>query len=56
MFYWIYDILPWRRMASGETLLRVFRGEGRMLVCTTPFWRYRIMQDRANRNLEELLV
>lgn len=50
------SVLPWRRMASGENLLRVFRGEGRMLVCTTPFWRYKIMQDRAHQKIEELLV
>jgi uncharacterized protein (AIM24 family) len=41
------SLLPWRRAASGETLLRVYQGEGRMLVCTTPFWRFKIMQERA---------
>lgn len=41
------SLLPWRRAATGERLLRVYSGEGRMLVCTTPFWRYKIMQQKA---------
>ena len=39
--------LPWRRAATGEDLLRVYEGEGRMLVCSTPYWRFKIMQNRA---------
>jgi uncharacterized protein (AIM24 family) len=42
------SLLPWRRAATGEKLLRVYQGEGRMLVCTTPFWRYKIMQQKAS--------
>jgi len=41
------SLLPWRRAATGEGLLRVYKGEGRMLVCTTPFWRFKLMQERA---------
>jgi len=41
------SLLPWRRIAAGEKLLRVYEGEGRMLVCTTPFWRYKIMLQKA---------
>jgi uncharacterized protein (AIM24 family) len=41
------SLLPWRRAATGESLLRVYAGEGRMLVCTTPFWRYKIARDKA---------
>jgi uncharacterized protein (AIM24 family) len=40
------SLLPWRRAATGEKLLRVYQGEGRMLVCTTPFWRFKIMQGK----------
>lgn len=50
------SLLPWRRMASGERLLRVYQGEGRLLICTTPFWRYKIIRDRENQSLEELMV
>ena len=41
------SLLPWRRAATGENLLRVYKGEGRMLVCTTPFWRYKIMSGKS---------
>jgi uncharacterized protein (AIM24 family) len=41
------SLLPWRRAATGGGLLRVYQGEGRMLVCTTPFWRFNIMRERA---------
>jgi uncharacterized protein (AIM24 family) len=41
------SLLPWLRTATGEHLLRVYQGEGRMLVCTTPFWRFKIMHERA---------
>jgi len=44
------SLLPWRRAATGEGLLRVYEGEGRMLVCTTPFWRYKIMQEKGARS------
>ncbi len=40
------SMLPWRRAATGEKLLRVYQGEGRMLVCTTPYWRYKIMKEK----------
>jgi len=49
------SLLPWRRAATGERLLRVYRGEGRLLVCTTPFWRYKIMQGRDKDELLGLL-
>jgi uncharacterized protein (AIM24 family) len=49
------SLLPWRRTATGEGLLRVYEGEGRMLVCTTPFWRFKIMRERAT-NPDALLT
>lgn len=39
-------LMPWTRAASGEHLLRAYEGEGRLLLCTTPFWRHKIMQER----------
>jgi uncharacterized protein (AIM24 family) len=42
------SLLPWRRAATGEKLLRIYQGEGRLLVCTTPFWRYKIMREKAS--------
>jgi len=41
------SLLPWRRAATGESLLRAYQGEGRMLVCTTPFWRFKIMKEKG---------
>jgi hypothetical protein len=31
-------------MTSGEQLLRTYEGEGRLLMCTTPFWRFKMSQ------------
>ncbi len=36
--------MPWSRMTSGENLLRTYEGEGRLLMCTTPFWRFKMSQ------------
>ena len=48
------SLLPWRRAATGETLLQVYQGEGRLLVCTTPFWRYKLAQYRSHSHAELL--
>jgi uncharacterized protein (AIM24 family) len=50
------SLLPWRRAVTGESMLRVYRGEGRMLVCATPFWRYKIMQGRDDKDELNLLT
>jgi uncharacterized protein (AIM24 family) len=39
-------LLPWSRVASGERLLRSYEGKGRLLLCSTPYWRYRMQQLR----------
>lgn len=40
--------MPWSRATTGENVLRIYEGEGRLLICTTPFWRY-MMQQRAQQ-------
>jgi uncharacterized protein (AIM24 family) len=35
------------RFTSGEGIVRVFEGPGRVLLNPAPYWRYRIMADRA---------
>jgi uncharacterized protein (AIM24 family) len=39
--------LPWSRLTTGERVLRVYEGTGRLLICTTPYWRYKMAQVRA---------
>lgn len=36
--------MPWSRLTTGERLLRTYEGEGRLLMCTTPFWRFKMAQ------------
>jgi uncharacterized protein (AIM24 family) len=38
--------LPWSQLTSGERLLRTYEGEGRLLMCTTPYWRFMMAQKR----------
>ena len=38
--------LPWSRLKTGERLLRTYEGEGRLLMCTTPYWRFMMAQKR----------
>jgi uncharacterized protein (AIM24 family) len=38
--------MPWSKITTGERILRVFEGEGRLLMCTTPYWRFKVMQER----------
>ncbi len=35
------------RFTSGEGIVRVFEGPGRVLLNPAPYWRYRIMADRS---------
>lgn len=35
------------RFSSGEGIVRVFEGPGRVLLNPAPYWRYRIMADRS---------
>ncbi len=39
--------MPWSRATTGENLLRDYEGEGRLLICTTPYWRYKMMLERS---------
>ena len=32
---------------SGQTRARVYEGTGRLLLCTTPYWRYRMQRERS---------
>lgn len=32
---------------SGQARARVYEGTGRLLLCTTPYWRFRMQQDRG---------
>ena len=36
----------WNRITTGERTLRVYEGKGRLLRCTSPYWRFKVMQVR----------
>ena len=39
--------LPWSRNTTGENMLRVSAGEVRLLLCTTPYWRFLAAQPQS---------
>lgn len=39
--------MPWSHKTTGENMLRVYEGEGRLLLCTTPYWRFLAAQPQA---------
>lgn len=41
--------MPWSKAATGERVLRSFTGPGRLLICTTPYWRWQMAQLRAQQ-------
>jgi hypothetical protein len=40
----------WNRITTGERTLRVYEGKGRLLRCTSPYWRFKVMQVYANKH------
>ena len=42
----------WGRFTSGEGRVRVYEGPGRVLLNPAPYWRYRIYNERCNRNFD----
>jgi len=41
--------MPWSRATTGEKVLRTYEGEGRLLISTTPYWRYMVAQQRQGQ-------
>jgi uncharacterized protein (AIM24 family) len=35
------------RFTAGEGLVRVFEGEGKLLLNPAPYWRYRVFAERS---------
>ena len=38
--------MPWSKATTGERVLRSYTGPGRVLMCTTPYWRYQMSLQR----------
>jgi uncharacterized protein (AIM24 family) len=36
------------RFTAGESFVRVYQGTGRLLLCSVPFWRYRVYAERGS--------